>query len=122
MGCACHLRPTYERLYGRLDPAFAEYLEEIDPTKPGDPLFEQHMMLEERDIAPFMSPADQQRLFADHMRFRQGDASGFAAHSKWEKATFAKLQRRSLSQKKAARTSRPQVQGRSNRPMARVWR
>lgn len=121
MGCNCHLKPTFEHLYGKLTPEFAAYLEELDPTKPGDPLFEEHMQVEEQYIAQFLTPADRQRLFFEHARFRRGDASGFAAHSKWEKATFAKLHRRTLSR---PTKNRPTVAGRlrATQGAQRMWR
>ena len=67
MPCYCDLLPTVERLHGKVTPELALRLKIAESANKDDVAFEDHMLLEEKYIIPYIrSEADKKQLLLEN--------------------------------------------------------
>lgn len=99
MPCYCDLFPTVERLHGKVTPELALRLKIAESADKDDVAFEDHMLLEEKYIIPYIrSEADKKLILQTHKEFRSYRKSKlpipedkFSNHAALEKRLFGKL-------------------------------
>lgn len=99
MPCYCDLLPTVERLHGKVTPELALRLKIAEAANKDDVAFEDHMLLEEKYIIPYIrNKSDKEYILKTHKEFRSYRKSKlsipddkFFQHASFEKKIFGSL-------------------------------
>jgi hypothetical protein len=99
MPCYCDLLPTVERLHGKVTPELALRLQIAEAANKDDVAFEDHMLLEEKYIIPYIkNKSNKDYILQTHKEFRSYRKNKlpipedkFQFHASFEKKIFGSL-------------------------------